>query len=82
VSPFFLGAVNPFRADQQPSWGYRVPLTTTHPLSAPRCVAQWTSWMPATNGRWRFVFTTKPIYSARSLPIASVGFIVRTVFRP
>jgi hypothetical protein len=34
------------------------------------------------NGRWRFVFTTKPIYSARSLPIASVGFIVRTIFRP
>jgi hypothetical protein len=34
------------------------------------------------NGRWRFVFTTKPRYSTRSTPAASVGFIVRTVFRP
>lgn len=34
------------------------------------------------SGRWRFVFTTKPRYSSRSVPAASVGFIVRTVFRP
>jgi hypothetical protein len=34
------------------------------------------------NGRWRFVFTTKVRYSARSVPVAAVGFIVRTVFRP
>jgi hypothetical protein len=34
------------------------------------------------NGRWRFVFTTKLRYSARSTPAVSVGFIVRTVFRP
>ena len=37
---------------------------------------------PVTNGRWRFVFTTSARYSARSVPRASVGFIVRTVFRP
>ena len=34
------------------------------------------------NGRWRFVFTTKRVYSRRSAPLAAVGFIVRTVFRP
>jgi hypothetical protein len=34
------------------------------------------------DGRWRFVFTTKSRYSARSAPLASIGFIVSTVFRP
>jgi len=34
------------------------------------------------NGRWRFVFTTSRRYSRRAAPLASVGFVVRTVFRP
>jgi hypothetical protein len=34
------------------------------------------------NGTWRFVFTTSPRYSRRSAPLASVGFVVRTVFGP
>ncbi|MDQ4040808.1 MAG: hypothetical protein M3141_03565 [Actinomycetota bacterium] len=34
------------------------------------------------DGRWRFVFTTSPRYSRNSAPLASIGFIVTTVFRP
>jgi hypothetical protein len=33
------------------------------------------------DGRWRFVFTTRRRYSARSQPAASVAFKIRTVFR-
>ncbi|MDX6672319.1 MAG: hypothetical protein QOI91_2682 [Solirubrobacteraceae bacterium] len=34
------------------------------------------------NGRWSFIFTTKPRYSRRSIPGAGVGYQVTTVFRP
>ncbi len=34
------------------------------------------------DGRWRFVFTTSRRYSRNSAPLASIGFIVTTVFRP
>jgi hypothetical protein len=34
------------------------------------------------NGRWSFVFDTKPRYSRRSIPSAGIGYQVTTVFRP
>lgn len=34
------------------------------------------------NGRWNFAFTTSSRYSRRAQPLASVGFLVTTVFRP
>jgi hypothetical protein len=34
------------------------------------------------NGRWSFVFTTKPRYSRRAVPGAAIGYQVTTVFRP
>jgi hypothetical protein len=37
---------------------------------------------PPRNGRWTFRFTTRRSYSRRSSPQASVGFLVRTIFRP
>lgn len=36
---------------------------------------------PPRNGRWTFRFTTKRTYRRTSSPQASVGFVVRTVFR-
>ena len=34
------------------------------------------------NGTWNYRFTTSRTYSARAVPLASVGFRVQTVFRP